>query len=245
MKTNLPPATMIMTFHKEGNLAHKSLLGMQRVREYTMNNNGELRLICMLDCADDLTTKIVKDYIQQFGQKHDQVIEIQFGSPAASRNVGIDMTQTQYVGCLDGDDFFSANWVVKSLEEQINSRIDSLICCPEYVINFGNKIENMKAQNSTFIPLSAIVDTNYWSSSTFSDISTYKRNPYNELVNKQVVFAFEDWDFNARSIASGSVMKAVPSTYLFYRRRENSTLGLHTAASTFIPPSSFFDKIVL
>lgn len=55
----LPPATIIMTFHSEGIYAHKSLLGFQRIRNYSTAKGNRLDLICILDDAENFTTKIV------------------------------------------------------------------------------------------------------------------------------------------------------------------------------------------
>lgn len=245
MSTKLPPATMIMTFHKEGHLAQKSLLGMQRIREYSAQFGHEVRLICMLDCADELTTYLVKSYIHQCGMKNDQVIECQYGSLAASRNTGIDNVQTEYLGFLDGDDFVSAHWVQAALNSQLTSRNLPTINTPKYVISFGAKVEHFEMLNSKNIPLVRLMGNNFWSSVTFGHISTYVANPYNEVIDKNIQFVFEDWDFNLRCIASGVTFEPVEDTYLFYRRRENSMVMQHAAKRLFTPPSKFFEKIML
>lgn len=241
----LPPATMIMTFHKEGDLALKSLLGMQRVRSYSAQFGNEVRLICMLDNADEKTEQIVKSYIQQCGTLYDQVIETAFGSPAAARNVGIDNTTTEYVGFLDGDDFLSKNWVQAALTKLVESRHLSLICTPSYIISFGNKVEHLKSLPSRQIPIPVLVNNNFWGAPTFGFISTYRTYPYNERVNTQTKFAYEDWDFNTRCIVNGIEMVPVEDTYIFYRRREHSVLTQHAAHKSFIPPSDFLDKVIL
>ncbi len=241
----LPPATMIMTFHKEADLAQKSLQGMQRVREYSAQFGNEVRLICMLDNADEKTTQIVKSYIQQCGVKHDQVIECQYGSLAASRNTGIDNVQTEYVGFLDGDDFLSAHWVQAALNTQLTSRDLPIISTPQYILSFGAIIEHFEMLNSKKIPLARLMSNNFWSSVTFGHFSIYKANPYNEIIDKNINFVFEDWDFNLRCIASGITFEPVKDTYLFYRRRENSMVVQHAAKRLFTPPSEFFEKIVL
>lgn len=244
-KGKLPPATMIMTFHREEHYAHKSLMGISRVRQYSAQNGNEVQLICILDNANDVTSKIVHTYIQQYGKKTDQIIATQFGSAAAARNVGIDHTRTEYVGVLDGDDFVSENWVEAALKRQIDNRNHPIVCTPEYIISFGNKIESFKISYSRAIPIMAMMEHNFWSATTFTETANYRAIPYNERVNIHSPFAYEDYDFNLRCIANQIQIEPVEQTYLFYRRRENSTLSHHTALRSFTPPSDFLDNFIL
>lgn len=241
----LPAATMIMTFHREGDLAKKSLLGIQRIREYSAQFGNKVHLICMLDNADEKTIQAVKSYIYQWGGSCDQVIETSFGSPAASRNVGIDNTQTEYVGFLDGDDFISQNWVQYALIEQIKNRNSSVICIPDYMISFGNKVEYLKCLPSKRLYIALLVGTNFWGNSTFGHISTYQKYPYNERINAKTKFAYEDWDFNTRCIVNGMEVIPIKDTYMFYRRRNSSVSVQHNSYKSFIPPSEFLNHIIL
>lgn len=243
MKT-LPPATMIMTFHREEHYAHKSLLGMERVRAYCKKNQQEVFLICTLDCSNESTTKIVKNFIHQNGYKDDQIIEIQYGSLAASRNVGIDHAKTEYVGFLDGDDFISSNWLYEATQKQLSNR-HQLLCFPEYILSFGQKIEYMESLSSKKVPFIVAAQNNFWASSSFGHISTYELCPYNERIDKNVNFCFEDWDFNLRCLSKGIMLEPVLNTYLFYRRRGNSMLTQHVQKNLFTPPSDFWNNIIL
>ena len=239
-QTQLPPATLVMTFHDEGVYAQRSLLGFLRVREYTHSYGGELYLICMLDCADELTTTIVKNFISKYGHVKDQVIEVAYGSLSASRNVGFDSVFTEYAGCLNGDDFFSANWVVNALHKIINKKNQQILCFPSQVISFGKHISNQTIQSDNLIPKTQNINIHYWISASFGHISIFRNNPYNEMIGKANKFSFEDWDFNIRCIASGVLLEPVENTYFFYRRRENSMLAEHTQMHSFVPPSKFF-----
>lgn len=244
MKT-LPPATMIMTFHREEHYAHKSLLGMERVRQYSNSFGHELHLICVLDNSNESTTQIIKDYIHHYGLPTDQIIETKFASPAAARNTGMDYVKTEYVGVLDGDDFVSANWVQAALSKQINNINTPMVCAPEYIISFGNIVEHMKVLYSKHIPMTNMMEHNFWSAATFSATHIYREVPYNERVNTASRFAYEDYDFNLRCIAKGILIEPVKDSYLFYRRRTGSTLSQHVALRSFTPPSDFLNQFIL
>lgn len=244
MKKTLPPATMIMTFHGEGVYAHKSLLGFQRIRDYSAAHGNRVDLICILDCAEEFTAQTVKNYLHRFGKSRDRIIETSNASLSASRNIGIDHVQTEYTGFLDGDDFFSANWVQEAITLQIQST-KNILCMPGYVLSFGKHTGIQTIVPSREIPEVQMMNNHYWVSSSFSRTDLYRQIPYNEKIGKKTKFAFEDWDFNLRCIASGVEILPVEQTYLFYRRRENSMLQEHLQFNSMIPPSDFFRKVSL
>lgn len=114
---------------------------------------------------------------------------------------------------------------------------------PEKIISFGFKEESQKIINSRFIPMAQMMNHHFWTYASFAPTFVYQEHPYNENIGKNNKFAFEDWDFNLRCVASNIELTAVEGTYMFYRRRENSMLTEHMAYNSFVPPSSFFDII--
>ena len=235
-------ATIIMTFHNEGILAHKSLLGFQRMRDYMQSKNKGLDLICVLDSPAESTKNIIQNFISKFGNENDQIVEVAFKSLAASRNSGIDLVKTDYVGFLDGDDFLSKNWVYEALKHQKKIR-NRVLCFPKYVISFGKHNATQIIKPSSGIPIPQLINTHYWNSASFGHISIYRDLFYNEIINRNNKFVFEDWDFNLRCIAQKIEIEPVNNTYLFYRRKHNSMLLEHVALQSLTPPSAFFDTI--
>ncbi|STZ76797.1 glycosyltransferase family 2 protein [Bergeriella denitrificans] len=240
----LPPATIVMTFHNEGAYAQKSLWGFQRIRDFSASFGNRVDLICVLDCAEDLTAQIVKNFVSQYGSDKDQILETSYASLAAARNTGIHHTRTEYVGFIDGDDFFSSNWVNNALQVQQQHK-NQVLCMPSHVVNFGNHIAIQAIVPSRMIPKAQMMNMHYWVSSSFGPTDLFKHNPYNEKIGKQTRFAFEDWDFNLRCVSKGVNIEPVQQTYLFYRRRGNSMLQEHLQFNSFIPPSDFFLNINL
>lgn len=240
--SKLPPATIIINFHNEGVYAHKSLLGFQRIRDYSALQGNRVDLICVLDNADKLTKRIVSNFVQKSGTKNDQMIETDFGSLSAARNVGIDHTKTEYVGFNDGDDFFSANRIEEMLKAQIISQ-QPILCFPEKIISFGVKAESQTITNSRHLPMIQMLNYHFWTYASFAPTWIYQNHPFHESIGKNSKFAFEDWDFNLRCIAANIELTPIKDTYMFYRRRENSMLTEHIAYNSFVPPSSFFDNI--
>src|SRR5688500_7455103 len=114
MKHTKPVISQIMTFHSEGVLAQFTLTNMLRVREYTSAKKIPMEIVLVLDNADLLTTRIVKNH--PLVSRLDQVVEVSNGDPASSRNSGVNASKGEYLGMLDGDDHCSANWPAEALE---------------------------------------------------------------------------------------------------------------------------------
>lgn len=240
----LPPATIIINFHREGVYAHKTLLGFLRIREYSASFGNRVDLICVLDNSDVLTRQIVTNFLKEYGTKHDQMIETSFGTPPAARNVGIDLVKTEYVGFNDGDDLFSANRVEEMLKAQLASK-SPLLCFPEKIISFGIKSESYNIPFSQNISKAQMINIHYWTYASFSQTDLYKAIPFNELVGKNTKLAYEDWDFNLRCVEHGVNLSPIKNTYFFYRRNKNSVLSEHNSYQSFVPSSDFFNNIHL
>ncbi len=240
----LPPATIIINFHREGVYAHKTLLGFLRIREYSASFGNRVDLIYVLDNSDVLTRQIVTNFLKEYGTKYDQMVETSYASLSAARNAGIDQTKTEYVGFNDGDDFFSANRVEEMLKVQLASKAP-LLCFPEKIISFGIKSESYNIPFSQNISKAQMINLHYWTYATFSQTDLYNAIPFNELVGKNTKLAYEDWDFNLRCIENDVKLAPIKDTYFFYRRSKYSMLIEHNAFQSFTPAFDFFNNINL
>ena len=54
-----PVISAIATFHGEGLLAHKTMLGLERVRREAEAQGVSVELVAVLDCADRETKRVV------------------------------------------------------------------------------------------------------------------------------------------------------------------------------------------
>ena len=62
MSSTKPVISQIVTFHTEGVLAHFTLTSIMRVREYALIKKIPIEFVLILDRADELTTRIVKNH---------------------------------------------------------------------------------------------------------------------------------------------------------------------------------------
>lgn len=56
----MPDISLIMNFHAEDVLAHWSLLGFQRMREFASHHGVSVQLVAVLDRASQTTRRIVR-----------------------------------------------------------------------------------------------------------------------------------------------------------------------------------------
>jgi hypothetical protein len=54
-----PVISAVVTFHSIGLLAHKTLRGLGRVRDFTEGQGISVELVAVLDCADSETQRVV------------------------------------------------------------------------------------------------------------------------------------------------------------------------------------------
>ena len=128
-----PDISIILTFHNEGMVIHKTFLALDRMTKQLDNNNVSYEIIAHIDNGDETTT----NYIKSIEKSHKlRVFYNSFGEPAQSRNFSIEQANGKYVCLMDGDDLFSENWLIDAYRLQ-ESYDEDVILHPEYNITFG------------------------------------------------------------------------------------------------------------
>lgn len=236
-----PLISAVITFHNEGLLAHKTLLGLDRVRAYTEMHGITVEIVVVLDSADNETTRVVST--SQVLRDSDQIIEVSSHDQGVARNSGVGVARGDYLCLLDGDDYYSENWFVGALET-LNSKNGTVVVHPDYVVCFGmsHSIGHiLDMDNNPEYPAANYFSVHPWVCSSFAKREVYIANPYHRSDSEQTGFGFEDWHWNLEVIAEGIRHISAPNTALFYRRKSSSVLVNHHNQNVIVRPSKFFD----
>lgn len=239
---DFPVISAVVTFHNEGLLAHKALLGLERVRSYAEARGISVELVTVLDCADTETERVVKSSSVLRGS--DQVMTVSNGDVGASRNSGIAIARGSYIGIFDGDDYYSNNWLHQALAVA-DKKGGELIVHPEYTITFGtdhNVSVVWDMDDNKKYSLSSCFSVHPWVSCSFGKKEIYLRYPYHRTDPIKTGFGYEDWHWNLELVSQGVRHVTAKETALFYRRKAISMLTKMDSIEVIIRPSNFFNR---
>ena len=231
----------IVTFHAEGLVAHRTLLGLERVRRYANQHNIVVEFVLVLDTADAETSRIVRS--SPVLREIDQILEVSIADQGASRNSGIAVARGDYLGLFDGDDYYSENWLFAALET-VRKKEGLVVVHPRYVVSFGeiHTIGRLLDLDVTpGYPLANLFSVHPWVCSSFARRSVYVNFPFLRSDSAKTGFGFEDWHWNLEVLAGGARHVSAPDTAIFYRRKPTSVLTMHLQHNVLVQPSRFFD----
>lgn len=237
-----PLISQIVTFHAEGVLAHYTLSGLLRVRDYAQMKKVPLEFILVLDKADAITSRIVKNH--PLISKMDQIIEVNHGDLSSSRNSGVNVARGDYIGTMDGDDYYSANWPVAALEVARNADTP-VIVHPELCVSFGasHSVTYIVDMDKNHFSSAVCLSLHPWVSCSFGAKEIYITYPYHYTNVRETGFGYEDWHWNVELLAHGIKHVCAPETALFYRRKVESMVTTMASSGAIIRPSAFFDQV--
>lgn len=232
----------IVTFHAEGIIAHRTLLGLTRVRQHALQHAIDVRIIAVLDNANDDTREIIQH--STLLQACDRIIETRNGDPGASRNDGIRASRAEYIAIFDGDDYYSANWLTEAVATA-HAREGDVVVHPALQVTFGTVhcvAESLDMDEAPEYPLANCLTVNPWGACSFGRREIYLRCPYHANDFKDTGFGYEDWHWNLELLAHGIRHVKAPGTAHFYRRKAASVLSSHSAGGAVLRPSPFFSS---
>ncbi|WP_187300555.1 glycosyltransferase family 2 protein [Mizugakiibacter sediminis] len=233
----------VITFHREGLLAHTTLLSIERCRRFAEEAGLSVEFVITLDNADVETLRVVKGH--QALRPGDQLHEVDYRDLSTCRNHAIQHARGRYIGTFDGDDYFSANWIARCVE-LIRQHGEKFIYHPEIMFAFGawNAYWWQVDQLDEYYRPGALLITNYWNACAFAARSVFERCPYHVSRVGEAGFGFEDWHWNCETIAHGFVHRLARGTVRFERRKHGGSLNIaHQQVGAVIRPSIFFEQL--
>jgi len=218
----------ILNLHREGSLLRPSFQSI-RHNLVSLDQLGiEARLIAVLDRPDEATV----DLVHSLRSELDFTISIvDFGDLSQSRNHGVQLSDADFVGFLDGDDLWCDDWLLKCVHFSETCDSDSILH-PSCNVIFGTKqmLYLQPDQKDRTLTLEGLRCTNYWTALSFARRQIYLEHPYrpNQLSNG---LGYEDWSWNCETIEFGLFHRTVPETTHFIRYKKSDSLRDRTNAT--------------
>ncbi|WP_186308969.1 glycosyltransferase family 2 protein [Stenotrophomonas rhizophila] len=237
---SLPSVSAIVTFHGEGILAHTTLRSYTLSRAVARREGVDVQLVLVLDRADPQTRAFVVTHPDLDGTE--TILETDVGDPALARNAGVAVCVADYVCTLDGDDLISTGYFLMHLKEAANME-GRFVLHPEMVLSFGmySAFNWQVDQAGAYYDEHALLTVNPWISAAFSTRALFESIPYAACRPRQTGFGYEDWYWNAETIARGVVHRLAWGAAYFYRRKWHGSLNEDShAMKTVMPRTSLF-----
>lgn len=234
-------ATIIVTAHREGALAQRTLHAVALAREAARTGGIETEVVVCLDRPDGLTATVVAE--SPWLEKGDQVLTVDVGDLGLARNAARDRARGRSIGFLDADDYISPDWIAKCIGHPELPR--QSILHPEWIVQFGSAthVYRQLAHGDGNFDQDVLLAMNPWNSCSFALAEVYRATPYAEARPGELGFGFEDWHWNCETVAKGHRHVTVHGTVHFVRRKATGSLNAaHFREGAVIPPSALFSR---
>jgi len=224
--------SVVMTFHDEGPLAQQSLNALRRCTEASTRAGLRVEVVAVLDRPSPETARIV------MGQPGIRVVPVDVGDLGISRNLGIAASAGQCVSVIDGDDYWSADWLTAC---HPLAQAD-VVLRHEWVLMFGERNEFMQQvpQTDELFDADSLLVFNPYVSSCFARREVFERHPYREKRQAATGYGYEDWHWLCETVSAGVTNRVVPGTALFYRQKPSGMLAREREGRAILPPTSLF-----
>lgn len=216
-----PDISIILTAHNEGIISSITAQSALKAIAKASNEGLQCEVVLVFDRVSEITASALEAALD--GQSL-RILCTDEGDPGQARNRGIEAARGSYATFLDGDDLWSANWLVEA-HRLILSRPD---CVAHSACNlvFGKQRNlwwHIDSEGVFFIP-EYLSWANYWDAMSFAKLEIYRKFPFkkNDL---KLGFGHEDWHWNVKTIDAGIAHKPVPGTVHFKRRRSGSQMA--------------------
>jgi len=209
--------SVICTFHDEEYLVGATLGSLLQSIEKARQNGCEVEVILALDKPTAATERLVKHHSANISCR---VLEFNLGDQGLVRNHSVIVAKGKFIAFLDGDDLIGYDWLWRGFEELCNT---GGIVHPEFNIFFEGRgsIFVHKPSDDLLFDMDYIRVGNYWDAMCMCESQILRDYPYRER-DIELGFAYEDWDWNMRTLADGIEHRVVRDTLHFKRARRMS-----------------------
>jgi glycosyltransferase involved in cell wall biosynthesis len=231
--------SIVISFHREGLLAHSTLNSVHRCRKYAQETGLRTESIWVLDSVDEETRRVVTSH--PTAAEDMRFVEVSHRDPGATRNSGVATARGQVVAILDGDDYYSENWIERGFYF-LSLFGDHCIVHPEFVIGFGvEKVwGRMVDPGKNGLERGGLLVENYWPRWSMASREIYEQTPYVTTRPAITGFGHEDWHWNCETIAKGIEHRLAIGTVGFRRRKLTGGWRNASMENASLPPTELF-----
>lgn len=210
--------TVVLMTHAEGPLILPTLESFKQSIAHAEKEGINIEKIITMDNPSAETEKIITEADTQDWT----ILKLSYGDLGKVRNHAANEAKGKYFAILDGDDFWSYNWLSSAFKISEHSKKE-VIVHPElnWLFEEVNNIFYHCDENHKAFDYEALKSTNPWDSLCFSKSELIREMPY---VKRQIKegFAYEDWNWNRRTFEAGIEHVVARDTIIFKRRRSAS-----------------------
>ena len=202
---------VIINGHREGQIITRTIVAAMQAASVAQKSGHTVKLLCVLDNADELTTAAVKAL-------RVDIVPSTAGDLGVARNIGIEYaTDADYVAFCDGDDLFGANWLARAAA--CAEKRGHAVYHPEYNFFFenANKLHRHIGTDHESFNRTDLIQYNPWSALCFAPRDLLMEYPYKPCVPG---FGFEDLQFHLDTLADDVPHYVVPETLHAIRMKD-------------------------
>lgn len=238
----------VVNLHREGLWAHKALRSaIIACRRFEQTyGQGTTQIVVVCDRPDSQTHEIALRL-----QKEDHgilmiVTVTNLGDLGLARNHGVLVASGEYVAFLDGDDVWGVDWPsrayteMEAIKAEHPEMANRLAAHPVLNVDFGAGAFwwTQPDQRSKEFDPAMFWNTNCWSSGVCASRVVLLGYPYKPRMEG---LGFEDWEWNARTMADGVLHIAVPRAVVFIRKKHDGLNVDSARKNQLVTHSDYFE----
>ena len=213
----------VVNAHREGALMIPTIRAVALAQAHAEAQGVDCGVCVILDATDDMTRETVADEAPD-GWQVEETAERDLGG---ARNRSVELAEpSRNIAFMDADDLCSRNWLAAG-SRCADAGGPGTVWHPSANLVFGagdTYVYRHRDMDDPKFSLAYLLLDNYWTALSLADRAVYRDHPYSRN-RLDEGWGYEDWTWNAATIARGIRHKVVPQTAHFIRRKARSLLS--------------------
>ncbi len=245
--------TVVVNLHREGPWAAKAIRSAIAAAKKLLATRPDeaVEIVVVADRPDERTMQCARaaalPILSQSlgGNLSIQFTTIDLGDLGLARNHGVWTGSGRFVAFLDGDDLWGEDWPtlgVAALEKtcaDMGGEWAAAHPCINVDFGDGSFWWTQPDQRSDEFDPSTFWVTNCWSSGAMAPRSLLMSQPY---LPRTEGLGFEDWEWNARTMAGGTLHVSVPGAVVFIRKKNDGLNADSAKKKQLVAHSEYFES---